>query len=206
MRNSENDQQKNEYEMLSHMLYAMALCHTIVIDTRKGTYSASSPDELALVNAAAAILDAALDFLKNLGLLGRLSAGKCVQEFLPDGAKDVMGQINNQLAGIESVPIAAGNTIIDTVTSIAPEVSTPAFTRPWINPNTVTNATIGNSNRSLYNTMDMKIDGFSNYNYASSSTYLAPTSSYGSVAASVPSVNNYSTESMTYNPVTRSWE
>jgi len=38
--------------MLSHMLYAMALCHTIVIDTRKGTYSASSPDELALVNAA----------------------------------------------------------------------------------------------------------------------------------------------------------
>ena len=161
---------------------------------------------LALVNAAAAILDAALDFLKNLGLLGRLSAGKCVQEFLPDGAKDVMGQINNQLAGIESVPIAAGNTIIDTVTSIAPEVSTPAFTRPWINPNTVTNATIGNSNRSLYNTMDMKIDGFSNYNYASSSTYLAPTSSYGSVAASVPSVNNYSTESMTYNPVTRSWE
>jgi len=52
MRDSKNLQEKNEYEMLSHMLYAMALCHTIVIDTRKGTYSASSPDELALVNAA----------------------------------------------------------------------------------------------------------------------------------------------------------
>jgi len=30
----------------------MALCHTIVIDTRKNSYSASSPDELALVHAA----------------------------------------------------------------------------------------------------------------------------------------------------------
>jgi phospholipid-transporting ATPase len=30
----------------------LAACHTIVIDTKKGTYNASSPDELALVNAA----------------------------------------------------------------------------------------------------------------------------------------------------------
>lgn len=30
----------------------LATCHTIVIDTKKGTYNASSPDELALVNAA----------------------------------------------------------------------------------------------------------------------------------------------------------
>ena len=30
----------------------MALCHTIVIDERTGKYNASSPDELALVNAA----------------------------------------------------------------------------------------------------------------------------------------------------------
>ena len=52
MWNSEEKQEKNEYNMLKHMLYAMALCHTIVIDTRKGSYSASSPDELALVNAA----------------------------------------------------------------------------------------------------------------------------------------------------------
>lgn len=28
------------------------MCHTIVIDERKGTYNAASPDELALVNAA----------------------------------------------------------------------------------------------------------------------------------------------------------
>lgn len=30
----------------------MALCHTIVIDERTGRFNASSPDELALVNAA----------------------------------------------------------------------------------------------------------------------------------------------------------
>jgi magnesium-transporting ATPase (P-type) len=33
-------------------LLFLALCHTIVIDEKKGTYNASSPDELALVNAA----------------------------------------------------------------------------------------------------------------------------------------------------------
>jgi magnesium-transporting ATPase (P-type) len=30
----------------------LAVCHTIVIDERKGTYNAASPDELALVNGA----------------------------------------------------------------------------------------------------------------------------------------------------------
>jgi magnesium-transporting ATPase (P-type) len=30
----------------------LALCHTIVIDERTGKFNASSPDELALVNAA----------------------------------------------------------------------------------------------------------------------------------------------------------
>ena len=30
----------------------LATCHTIVIDQRKGTYNAASPDELALVNFA----------------------------------------------------------------------------------------------------------------------------------------------------------
>ena len=34
------------------MLLHLALCHTIVIDERTGRYNASSPDELALVNAA----------------------------------------------------------------------------------------------------------------------------------------------------------
>ena len=33
-------------------LLFLAFCHTIVIDEKKGTYNASSPDELALVNAA----------------------------------------------------------------------------------------------------------------------------------------------------------
>jgi hypothetical protein len=30
----------------------LAFCHTIIIDEKKGTFNASSPDELALVNAA----------------------------------------------------------------------------------------------------------------------------------------------------------
>jgi magnesium-transporting ATPase (P-type) len=34
------------------MLLHLALCHTIILDDRTGKYNASSPDELALVNAA----------------------------------------------------------------------------------------------------------------------------------------------------------
>ena len=34
------------------MLLHLALCHTIILDERTGKYNASSPDELALVNAA----------------------------------------------------------------------------------------------------------------------------------------------------------
>ena len=34
------------------MLIHLALCHTIILDDRTGKYNASSPDELALVNAA----------------------------------------------------------------------------------------------------------------------------------------------------------
>jgi phospholipid-transporting ATPase len=34
------------------VLIHLALCHTIVIDERTGKFNASSPDELALVNAA----------------------------------------------------------------------------------------------------------------------------------------------------------
>lgn len=39
-------------EALVRCLIFLAACHTIVIDARKGAYSASSPDELALVNFA----------------------------------------------------------------------------------------------------------------------------------------------------------
>lgn len=34
------------------MVLHLALCHTIILDERTGKYNASSPDELALVNAA----------------------------------------------------------------------------------------------------------------------------------------------------------
>ena len=40
------------HEALVRGLIFLAVCHTIVIDERKGTYNAASPDELALVNAA----------------------------------------------------------------------------------------------------------------------------------------------------------
>ena len=160
---------------------------------------------LALVNAAAAIIDAALDFLKNLGLLGRLGAGECVEQLLPAGVSDVMDQINDQLAGVESIPSSVSNVITSSVSSIAPSIGTTSYTRPWINPSTVTNSTIGNSNRSLYNQMDTKINSFNSSSYTAESVYIAPTS-YGSVAASaVPSIS-YNRESLTYNPITRNWE
>ena len=34
------------------MIFFLSFCHTIVLDEKKGSYNASSPDELALVNAA----------------------------------------------------------------------------------------------------------------------------------------------------------
>ena len=37
---------------LIRVLLFMGTCHTIIIDEKKGTYNAASPDELALVNAA----------------------------------------------------------------------------------------------------------------------------------------------------------
>lgn len=37
---------------MTRVMYFLACCHTIVIDDKKGTYNAASPDELALVNAA----------------------------------------------------------------------------------------------------------------------------------------------------------
>ena len=37
---------------MERVLIFLGVCHTIVIDGRKGTYNAASPDELALVNAA----------------------------------------------------------------------------------------------------------------------------------------------------------
>ena len=37
---------------LIRVLIFLGVCHTIIIDERKGTYNAASPDELALVNAA----------------------------------------------------------------------------------------------------------------------------------------------------------
>jgi len=44
--------QHHNYQHIEDMLLHLALCHTIVIDERTGKYNASSPDELALVNAA----------------------------------------------------------------------------------------------------------------------------------------------------------
>ena len=37
---------------IEKIIMHLALCHTIILDERTGKYNASSPDELALVNAA----------------------------------------------------------------------------------------------------------------------------------------------------------
>jgi phospholipid-transporting ATPase len=45
------DLERNEEPLLRVMMF-LSVCHTIIIDAKKGTYNAASPDELALVNAA----------------------------------------------------------------------------------------------------------------------------------------------------------
>ena len=46
-----NTQLNGSKELEEYLLF-LALCHTVVIDERTNSYSASSPDELALVNFA----------------------------------------------------------------------------------------------------------------------------------------------------------
>ena len=45
-------EQSPNHKELVRVLVFLATCHTIIIDTKKGKYNSSSPDELALVNAA----------------------------------------------------------------------------------------------------------------------------------------------------------
>jgi phospholipid-transporting ATPase len=48
------DQNSDNYEYIEKVLFNLALCHTIIVENKNGkiSYNASSPDELALVNAA----------------------------------------------------------------------------------------------------------------------------------------------------------
>ena len=46
------DVDSDHHESLLRVLVFLSACHTIIIDSRKGTYNSASPDELALVNAA----------------------------------------------------------------------------------------------------------------------------------------------------------
>lgn len=46
------DKNHPNHDALVRVLLLLSVCHTIVIDERKGTYNAASPDELALVNGA----------------------------------------------------------------------------------------------------------------------------------------------------------
>lgn len=43
---------KNNDKDLIRTIIHLAVCHEIIIDEKKGSYNAASPDELALVNAA----------------------------------------------------------------------------------------------------------------------------------------------------------
>lgn len=53
-----NDKTHENFKRIQHFLFHLAICHTVIIDKEqvdsriKTTYNASSPDELALVNAA----------------------------------------------------------------------------------------------------------------------------------------------------------
>ena len=48
------DKNHENYENLERFIRVMGLCHTVIVDEKEGNikYNASSPDELALVNAA----------------------------------------------------------------------------------------------------------------------------------------------------------
>lgn len=47
-----SDTNHPDHQSLITGLIALAVCHTVIIDEKKNTYSAASPDELALVYAA----------------------------------------------------------------------------------------------------------------------------------------------------------
>lgn len=46
------DPSHQDHESLRRICLQLAVCHTVIIDEKKGVYSAASPDELALVYAA----------------------------------------------------------------------------------------------------------------------------------------------------------
>lgn len=47
-----SDQTHSNYPNIEKVMLLLALCHTIILDEKTKRYNASSPDELALVNAA----------------------------------------------------------------------------------------------------------------------------------------------------------
>ena len=47
-----NNSNSSDHDALVRVLIFLSTCHTIIIDQKKGKYNSSSPDELALVNAA----------------------------------------------------------------------------------------------------------------------------------------------------------
>ncbi len=47
-----NNPSHENYQNIERFLTLLSICHTIIVDEKTGRYNASSPDELALVNAA----------------------------------------------------------------------------------------------------------------------------------------------------------
>ena len=52
MYNDLDDIHNENHDALIKVLVFLSCCHTIIIDHKKGKYNSSSPDELALINAA----------------------------------------------------------------------------------------------------------------------------------------------------------
>jgi len=46
------DKSHQEFKHVNEVLLHLTLCHTVIVDISKNEYSASSPDELALVEGA----------------------------------------------------------------------------------------------------------------------------------------------------------
>ena len=52
MKNKGNGQLDDQEKALLDVIICMAVCHTVILDEKKGQFTSASPDELALVYAA----------------------------------------------------------------------------------------------------------------------------------------------------------
>jgi len=161
---------------------------------------------LALVNLGVAILEKAVSWLSNFGLLGRLTSDPCVTALMPDEASEYIDDISNNIKGIET-PVVE-DLLTPPSSLISDVVTTPAsvpLTPSWINSSVVLNEVKTSSDRGLYSTISNKIDRFVPSTAETIASTYQSIEMAGSPIASVPDVTITRT-SLSYNESTGRWE